>query len=133
MSTSLILSVFRYAAPILIDSTKNQLDTLQTLLMKTTRPILGFISYKWSTITIMKKLNWPTIHQLVIAESLKLIHNIFFEGIPRSINSHFIYSDRCESLRMVRKLRMKDLASDDKLKQSVYYRTIFYTINYPIK
>ena len=93
--------------------------------MKTTRPILGFISYKWSTITIMKELNWPTIHQLVMAESLKLIHKIIFEGIPKSINSHFIYSDRCESVRMVRKLRMKDLASDDKLKQSVYYRTIF--------
>ena len=46
ISTSIILSIFRFAAPILIDSNKSQIRFLQSLLMKTTRPTLGFESYK---------------------------------------------------------------------------------------
>ena len=39
LSTSIQLSTFRYAEPLLIDSTKLQLQSFQTLLMKTTRLI----------------------------------------------------------------------------------------------
>ena len=71
LSTSIILSVFRYAAPILIDCNRLQLRTLQTLLLKTTRPILGFNSYKWNTTKILGNLKWPSIYHLIITESLK--------------------------------------------------------------
>ena len=64
VSTSLVLSIFRYASPILIDSTKQQIQKLQTLLIKTTRPILGFNSYKLSTNQILAKLNWPSVPHL---------------------------------------------------------------------
>ena len=54
ISTSIILSTFRYVAPLLVDSNKIQLKSLQTLLLKTTRPIFGFQSFKWSTAKILK-------------------------------------------------------------------------------
>ena len=44
LSTSIIISTFRYAAPLLIDSTQAQLRSLQTLLIRCTRPIFGFES-----------------------------------------------------------------------------------------
>ena len=69
----------------LIDSTKIQLQSLQTLLMKTTRPILGFNSYKWSTLKILGSLKWPTIHQLIISETIKFIHKPIYEDTPRVI------------------------------------------------
>ena len=58
ITTSVIISIFRYGAPILIDSTALQLQKLQTLIMKISRPILGFISFKWSTVKIMNNLGW---------------------------------------------------------------------------
>ena len=56
LSTSIILPTFRYASPLLVDSTKIQLQTLQTLLLKTTHPILGYQSLKWSTFKILDTL-----------------------------------------------------------------------------
>ena len=75
ISTSIILSTFRYAAPPLIDLSKVQLQSLQTLLMKSTRPILDFQSYKWSTMKILNILDWPTIHQLITTETIKFFHS----------------------------------------------------------
>ena len=68
------VSISRYAAPVLIDSTKKQLRSLQTLLIKTTRPILGFKSYKWNTERIFNTLKWPNLYHLIISESLR--HNM---------------------------------------------------------
>ena len=69
VATSLILSIFRYGAPILIDSSKHQIQKLQSLLIKTTRPILGYHSYKLSTNQILAKLNWPSVPHLIISET----------------------------------------------------------------
>merc|ERR1712175_31574 len=46
---SMVLSIIRYCSPILIDSDVKMINKLQTLLMKCTRPILGFASFKMST------------------------------------------------------------------------------------
>ena len=76
LTDSIILSVIRYASPILIDSTVQQLQSIQTIIMKSARPILGYDSLKWSTSTIMNKLNWGTIQQLILVDSLKFIHRV---------------------------------------------------------
>ena len=59
---SMVLSVFRYCCPILIDCEVKTLDKLQTLLMKCTRPILGIKSFKMSTMAIMNDLKIITSH-----------------------------------------------------------------------
>merc|ERR1712082_215648 len=53
VTNCLIISVFRYASPLLINSSAIEINKLQVLLMKCTRPILGYQSFKWSTSKIM--------------------------------------------------------------------------------
>merc|ERR1712240_597215 len=54
--TSIILSVFKYAAPIMINTDIRSLQKINTLLLKCTRPILGFQSYKWATNKIIARI-----------------------------------------------------------------------------
>ena len=46
LTNSLIISVFRYASPLLINSTAIEIKKLQVLLMKCSRPIFGYQSLK---------------------------------------------------------------------------------------
>ena len=57
LTNSIIISVIRYAAPILICSSNKLISKLQFLLMRCSRPILGFTSYKLSKQKIIGKLN----------------------------------------------------------------------------
>ena len=57
--------------------------------MKTTRPFLGFQSFKWNTTRILSKLKWPNINHLIITESLKFIHKPIYETIPPAITNLF--------------------------------------------
>ena len=85
LTNSLIISVFRYASPLLINSTDIEINKLQVLLMKCSRPILGYQSLKWSTTKIMNKLNWLTIPHMIAKESILFLHKISFENIPKSL------------------------------------------------
>ena len=100
LATSITLSTFRYASPLLIDSTRVQLQSLQTLLIKATRPILGFQSYKWSTFKILDNLKWPNIYQLICSETIKYFHRIIFENSPPAITKLlYISHERSEVAR----------------------------------
>ena len=126
VGTSLILSIFRYASSILIDANKNQLNKLQTLLLKTTRPIIGYDSYKLSTYQILTRLNWPSIHHMVMAEALKITHKVVFDDNPPSLSKLFSYSlQRSDISRLSRKPFMIQKSSTAKLSQSVLFRSIF--------
>ena len=109
VTNSVIISVIRYAAPLLIDSTKAQLQKLQTLIIKNARPIIGFISYKMSTVQILEKLKWQTAHHMIMSESLKFFHKIVFNQEPKCMNNYFTYSlCRSDVVRLVRKPMIKD-------------------------
>ena len=54
---------------------------MQTLLMKVSRHVIGFNTYKLSTINIMKQNKWITFYHMVIKESILFIHKIMFENI----------------------------------------------------
>ena len=60
LTDSIIISVFKYGAPLLTNCNYRVLQKMNTLLLKCSRPILGFNSYKWTTTKIMKTLNWTT-------------------------------------------------------------------------
>ena len=125
LATSMIMSVIRYACPILSDSTKNQLSTLQTLINKCSRPILGFKSFKWSTLKIMDTLKWNTIYHMIIADSLKFVHRPIFENLPPAINKYITYStNRGEYVRYIRKPFVTVPPSSEKLKRSLIYLSI---------
>ena len=70
LTNSVIISVIRYAAPILISSNNTQISKIQVLLMKCSRPILRFISYKYSAQKIINSLKWPTAYQLIAKEAI---------------------------------------------------------------
>merc|ERR1712177_55040 len=90
---SMVISIFRYCSPILIDTDVKMLDKLQTLLMKCTRPILGIKSFKMSTLQIMAELRILTIHQLVMKESIQFIHKILTNKSPEVIFNLFTQSN----------------------------------------
>ena len=126
VTNSVIISVFRYASPLFIDARVDQLNTLQTLLLKCARPILGFKSYKWSTSKILGELNWPSIHHLIMGESMKFIHGPIFEGIPTSINNVFTYSlHRENEVRKSRCAMVREPPVDNNMKQSLFYHSIY--------
>ena len=80
LTNSIIISVIRYASPIFINSNNSSLSKLQTLIMKCSRPILGFKSLKYSTNKIMNLLKWNTIYQMIIKESIIFIHKTVYDN-----------------------------------------------------
>ena len=105
LMNSLVVSIFRYCCPLLINSNINMINQLQTILMKCTRHILGFISFKMSTIAIMKELKMVTIHQLLVKESILFIHKVNFNESPNSIFNFLSYSSNKKgNIRKVKKL-----------------------------
>merc|ERR1711954_89892 len=87
---AMVLSVIRYCSPISIDSDLKMIDKLQTLLMKCTRPILGFESYKLSTLQIMAELRIQTVHLMIVKESIQFIHKVLLRKTPAVIYDLFI-------------------------------------------
>ena len=126
LTNSIIMSVFRYSAPILIDSTILQINRLQTLLIKNSRPILGHQSLKWSSNKILDKLNWVSIPHLIMSESLKFFHMINFEQEPKSMTKFFTFSlHRSELVRSIRKPMVLYKPKTQTISQSIFFKTVF--------
>merc|ERR1712081_2872 len=100
----MVVSIFSYCSPILIDSEVKMMDKLQKLLMKCTRPILGIKSFKMSTLQIMAELKILTVHQLVMKELIQFIHKILTNKSPGAIFKLFSQSNM-DNIREVRKFR----------------------------
>ena len=123
---SIIISVFKYSAPIMVNSDLKSLQKINTLLLKCTRPILGYQSYKWSTNKIMKCLKWSTYYHIIIYESIMLIHKCIFEATPLTIMDLITFSiNRSSNVRSVRKPLMSEQTKSSKLQQTVIYRSVY--------
>merc|ERR1712240_484712 len=121
---SLVISIFRYCCPLLVNSNINLLTKLQTQLMKCTRYILGFESYKMSTIAIMNKLKFMTVYHMVVKESISFIHKIIYNNSPTALYNLLSYGDDDKNVQKVRKLRVKGIPICQKVKDSILYRSI---------
>merc|ERR1712120_114378 len=110
--------------PILIDSEVKILDKLQTLLMKCTRPILGFESFKLSTLQIMAELRIQTVHQMIMRETIQFIHKVLVRKAPGVIFNLFIQSN-LSNVRGVRKFRVKNVHKSNRVTNSLFYRAIY--------
>merc|ERR1711867_61231 len=111
---SMVLSVIRYCSPILIDSDVKMIDKLQTLLMKCTHPILGFASYKLSTLQIMSELRIQTVHLMIMRETIQFIHKVLIKKAPGVIFNLFIQSN-LPNVRGVRKYRVKNVHKSNRV------------------
>ena len=89
---SLVISVFSYCANNMINTNSKQLNKLNVLLNKCSHKILGITSYKLNTITILNKLNWLSYYQLIIHESVKLIHRVSYESQPPALSQLLFHS-----------------------------------------
>ena len=121
-----ILSVFKYACPVLIDSNINLQQKLNTLLIKCTRMILGFRSYKWNITTIMKEMKWYTYYQILIIEGVTFLHKCLYENLPISITKLLCFSlIRTKNIRKVRKIMVKEGTNSAKHSQTLLYRAVY--------
>ena len=104
--------------------------------MKNSRPILGYISFKWSTNQIMNKLGWLSIHYMIRAESIKFVHRVTFENLPPAINEYLCYSvNREQNEPLCHRVRVKIHPKSAKMAQSLLYRAVFLynKIDYELK
>merc|ERR1711954_30905 len=122
---SMVLSVIRYCSPILVDSDAKLIDKLQTLLMKCTRPILGFQSYKMSTLQIMSGLRIQTVHLMIVRESIQFIHKVLTKKSPRVIYDLFMQSN-LDNIREIRKYRVKNDHKSSNVTNSLFYRAVYF-------
>lgn len=125
LMNSLVVSIFRYCSPFLINSNLNLTARLQTQLMKCTRYILGFESYKMLTIDVMNKLKFMTIYHMITNESILFIHKITYNPSPDAIHNLISYGYNDINVGKVRKPRVKEKCTSSKLRDSLLFRSIF--------
>ena len=125
LMNSLVISIFRYCCPILLNSNLSILSKLQTQLLKCTRYILGFESYKMSTISIMNELKFMTIYHMITKESICFMHKIIYNNSPSSIYNLLTYGNDEKNIRKIRKIRVKSNAICQKVKDSIIHRSVF--------
>ena len=110
----------------LINSSTIEIKKLQVLLMKCSRPILGYQSLKWSTSKIMSKLNWLTIPHMIAKESILFLHKISFENIPKSLFNLYTYShNNSKNLRSNRKIMVKNISNSENVKKSLVFKSVY--------
>ena len=126
LTNSFIISVIKYAAPILINSNHNLLSKLQVLIMKSVRPILGFKSFKYSTSRIMNELKWCTIYQLIMKECITLIHKSIHKNQPKSIFNFFTYSiHKNENICTVRKPILCNIPKSNSINKTIFVNGLY--------
>ena len=125
LMNSIVISIFRYCCPLLINSNTNLIAKLQTQLMKCTRYILGYESYKMSTVAIMNNLKFMTVYHMIVKESVSFIHKIIYNNSPSAIYNLLSYSEDDRNMRKVRKVRVNQVPINQKVKDSIIYRSIY--------
>merc|ERR1711889_30669 len=114
-----------YCSPLLVDSDAKLIDKLQTLLIKCTRPILGFHSFKMSTLQIMSELRIQTVHLMIIRESIQFIHKVLSKKSPGVIYDLYIQSN-LDNIWEIRKFRVKNDHKSSSVTNSLFYRAIYF-------
>jgi len=122
---SLVTSVFSYCASNMINANAKQLTKLNVLLNKCTHRILGISSYRLNTTTILNKLNWLSYHQIVLHESIKLMHRISYESQPPALSQLLYHSlVRSDIDRQVRKPLVKYKSLSAKTSNNFMHRAV---------
>ena len=98
------------------------ISKLQVLMMKCSRPILGFKSYKYSTQRIMKELNWLNAYQIITKETIIFIHKIIYNNQPKAMTQFFTFSlTNSQNHRYCRKSIVTENIPSSKGKKSLIF------------
>ena len=74
----------------------------------------------------MKRLNWNTIHDMIMIESNIFIHKCIFEGLQVTINELLTFNlNREVNVRSVKKPIVKNQITSIKCNQSLIFRAIY--------
>ena len=124
--------VINYCLEIIINCNNKQLNKINTLINKCAHNILGITSYKYTTSHLLSKVNWISIHHMIMYRALKLIHNISYENIPLALTQYLQFNMvRSDLAQLVRKPSLKCKYSTSKTKNSLLYRAIYIYNNLP--
>ena len=94
--------------------------------MKCSTPILGFVSYKFSTQKVMSKLKWLTAYQVIMKESVLFIHKVIFNNQPKSTwDLITFWLNSSQNYRSSRKPIVIDDHHSKKVKKSLIYMAIY--------
>lgn len=96
------------------------------MVMKCSRPILGFKSFKYFTQNIMSELNWLPIYQMITKESILFFHKVVFDNQPAAITQYISFSlSNSQNCRQSRKSLIKENHPSKKMYQTIIHITNF--------
>ena len=125
IANAIIISTLNHLLPLLINAHKQELQKLQTLLLKSARLVIGSPCFKWSTSRMLKACNWHTIYHMITVHSMTLMHNIVVHKTPMALYSMLTsYMHNTEGTRHARKIRMTHHAQSDQLNNSFMYKAL---------
>ena len=130
---SIVISKLNYALRLLSNSTKSQLQKLNTLITKSCKVIMGNPCFRWSTRKMLNKCNLCTIYQLIVEQGLIFIHKIQTTKIP--IYLYEMYNTNDKNTRPKNSLRPKYKPKTSLLKNSLFlkFSELYTTIPEDIK
>ena len=120
------MSVFSYCIECIIDMDYKQQNRLNVLINKCAHRILGIKSYRMTTLHNLKSLNWLTIQQMAIYQSLKVIHRIVTERQPSAL-VQYLHSptQRENTIRINKYVSLQHKYITKKCKNSFFHRTLY--------
>ena len=117
---SIIIGKLNYAIPLLSNSTKLQLQKLNSLIIKSCKAIIGNQCIRWNTTKMITKCKLRTIYQLINEQGLLYIHKIQTTKTPTSI--YKLYKVNNKNTRPKLNLRPKYNPKTKRLKNSLFYK-----------
>ena len=103
------------------------------MVMKCSRPILGFKSFKYFTQNIMSELNWLPNYQKITKESILYFHKVFLDNQPAAITQYISFSlSNSQNCRQYRKSLIKENHPSKEMYETIIHITIFLLNKLPI-
>ena len=91
---SIVIGKLNYTLPLLINSTKSQLQKLNTIINRCGKTIMGNPCLRWTSARILDKCNLTNIWHMLLEQGLNFIHKIQIEKEPKSIFSLYQNTQR---------------------------------------
>ena len=85
LANGMFMSKLEYGAEIWASAPNYILKSLQSIQLEAARTVIGPESRRWSTTSLLKRMNWLSIEQLAQLTSAKLTHKILTTGQPTAL------------------------------------------------
>lgn len=86
---SIVIGKLIYTLPLLVNSTQNQLQRLNTLINKCGKTIIGNPCLRWSSNRILNKAGLSNLWHMLIESGLNFIHKLQVNKTPSAIYDYY--------------------------------------------